>query len=344
MHVNTIDEKTFFEYLRNPAYFSTYLSLDGYVVNANGYRSYYRFVRVRLADGFADGEHHVEALFGQSYPTYNSSMSDRHFDRTQNLEFMAYIVDYEKTYCETYTFQTLFAPDLTKTVSHFVTNDMAKALQNYMESTTPITAEDYNDKTLQAIAYEKAKEEYVFNNASEKAVDSFCEFLKAIDDTATVEYLANPSSWAKRVVEILDSSDKEHPFSTGKGKHCIVLQHLVAQYCKQFNDNPHCWEHVYKELFDAIRERKNVRIVIEAGGKSMQALYPVANIILFSTVKENAISTIYIAPRKLADDVDKFLCDNYHGHRFRGDIPIATISRIESGKKVLWENPLLMAR
>ena len=108
MHVNTIDEKTFFEYLRNPAYFSTYLSLDGYVVNANGYRSYYRFVRVRLADG----EHHVEALFGQSYPTYNSSMSDRHFDRTQNLEFMAYIVDYEKTYCEMYAFQTLFATDL----------------------------------------------------------------------------------------------------------------------------------------------------------------------------------------------------------------------------------------
>ena len=172
-------------------------------MNANGYRSYYRFVRVRLADG----EHHVEALFGQSYPTYNSSMSDRHFDRTLNLEFMAYIVDYEKTYCEMYAFQTLFAT-LTKTVSHFVTNDMAKALQNYMESTTQITAEDYNDKTLQAIAYEKAKEEYVFNNASEKAVDSFCEFLKAIDDTATVEYLANPSSWADRKSTRLNSSHR----------------------------------------------------------------------------------------------------------------------------------------
>ena len=180
MHVNTIDEKTFFEYLRNPAYFSTYLSLDGYVVNANGYRSYYRFVRVRLADG----EHHVEALFGQSYPTYNSSMSDRHFDRTQNLEFMAYIVDYEKTYCEMYAFQTLFAPDLTKTVSHFVTNDMAKALQNYMESTTPITAEDYNDKTLQAIAYEKAKEEHAQERGS---VVSYCSiWLHSIASSSTI--------------------------------------------------------------------------------------------------------------------------------------------------------------
>lgn len=44
MHVNTIDEKTFFEYLRNPAYFSTYLSLDGYVVNANGYCSQHHIV------------------------------------------------------------------------------------------------------------------------------------------------------------------------------------------------------------------------------------------------------------------------------------------------------------
>lgn len=336
MHVNTIDEKVFFEYLRNPAD----LSLDGYVVNAYGHRSYYHFVRVRLGDG----EHHVEALFGQSYPTYNSSMGDRHFDRTQNLEFMAYVVDHEKTYCEMYTFQTLFATNLTKTVSHFVTNDMAKALQDYMESTTPITAEDYNDETLQSIAYEKAVKEYIFHNTNKEITDSFCEFLKAIDDTSTIEYLANPSGWAKRVVEILDSGDKELPFSTGKGKRCIVLQHLVAQYLKQFDDNPHCWGHVCKELFDAIGKRKNVRIVIEAGGKSMQLSYPVADITLLSTVNERTISIYHFTPRKLADDVDKFLFDNYHGHRFSGDIPIAAISRIESGKKVLWENPFLMAR
>lgn len=100
MFLNTIYEEDFHNFLKNPTDFI----LSGAVMNENEKGYYYRFVRVPMADG----EHSVEALFGQMCSNYPTSMSKDHFSEQHNLEFMAYVVDHEKTYAESYEFLRLF--------------------------------------------------------------------------------------------------------------------------------------------------------------------------------------------------------------------------------------------
>lgn len=72
----------------------------------------------------------------------------------------------------------------------------------------------------------------------------------------------------------------------------------------------------------------------------MQVQYPVSNLITFEMIKNKVISAWAIAPRKLSDEVKEFLVENCAGYsKYWSDIPMKTVSRIESGRKVLWENP-----
>lgn len=67
---------------------------------------------------------------------------------------------------------------------------------------------------------------------------------------------------------------------------------------------------------------------------------PVSNLITFEMIKNKVISAWAIAPRKLSDEVKEFLAENCAGYsKYWSDIPMKTVSRIESGRKVLWKNP-----
>lgn len=68
MYLETIDEKAFRSFLSNPAI----SVLDGNVLDKHYSSNFYRFVRVPLSDG----EHSVEALFGQMCSNYPTSMLD----------------------------------------------------------------------------------------------------------------------------------------------------------------------------------------------------------------------------------------------------------------------------
>ena len=75
-------------------------------------------------------------------------------------------------------------------------------------------------------------------------------------------------------------------------------------------------------------------------GKEMQVQYPVSNLITFEMIKNKVISAWAIAPRKLSDEVKEFLAENCADYsKYWSDIPMKTVSRIKSGRKVLWENP-----
>lgn len=66
MYLETIDEKAFRSFLSNPAI----SVLDGNVLDKYNGSNFYRFVRVPLSDG----EHSVEALFGQMCSNYPTSI------------------------------------------------------------------------------------------------------------------------------------------------------------------------------------------------------------------------------------------------------------------------------
>lgn len=124
MFLNTIYEEDFHNFLKNPTDFI----LSGVVMNENEKGYYYRFIRVPMADG----EHSVEALFGQMCSNYPTSMSKDHFSEQHNLEFMAYVVDHEKTYAESYEFLRLFDVTSAYTGPHSAMGEMTKTLSNSM--------------------------------------------------------------------------------------------------------------------------------------------------------------------------------------------------------------------
>lgn len=130
------------------------------------------------------------------------------------------------------------------------------------------------------------------------------------------------------------------PFSESRGKNAIALYHATKQKIQEFEANPNSWESQCKNLVEATSKCKNVRITIEANGKQMEVSYPVAGIASRQMVCDKMLSIWHIAPQKLGDAVEEFLKENYpNGHEYRYDIPMKLVSRVESGRKVLWVNP-----
>lgn len=140
MYLETIDEKAFRSFLSNPAI----SVLDGNVLDKYNGSNFYRFVRVPLSDG----EHSVEALFGQMCSNYPTSMSKNHFYEQHNLEFMAYVVDHEKTYAESYEFLRLFDVTSAYTGPHSAMGEMTKTLWDYLEQKTILDPDYLNTPDL----------------------------------------------------------------------------------------------------------------------------------------------------------------------------------------------------
>lgn len=121
----------------------------------------------------------------------------------------------------------------------------------------------------------------------------------------------------------------------------VAVQRLTQLKMLEFQSKPHCWESECRSLFVATAKAKNIRLVFEANGKEMQVQYPVSNLITFEMIKKKVISTWAIAPRKLSNEVKEFLAENCADYsKYWSDIPMKAVSRIESGRKVLWKNPI----
>lgn len=265
MYLETIDEKAFRSFLSNPAI----SVLDGNVLDKHHNSNFYRFVRVPLSDG---GEHHVDAIFGNMYSTYDLALNAHRFSANGNLEFMAYLVDYKDTYNESYQFRTLFGGSISTEDGsfHSVRNGMTKALHEYLVKTTVLEPEYLEDPDRNKLAYVMAVGKYVYGEEDNETEETFSGYFKRFDDTLTVEFLVNPSHWAESVVAELDKRTELYDglnFSAGSGKDLIAVQRLVEQYIKQFESNPNCWESEYKKLLDAVSGCKNVRLILEGNGK-----------------------------------------------------------------------------
>ena len=255
---------------------------------------------------------------------------------------MAYLVDYKDTYNESYQFRTLFGGSVSTEDGsfHSARTEMAKSLYEYLEKTTVLEPEYLEDPDRNKLAYVKAVDKYVYAEEEGKMKDTFSRYFKRFDDTLTVEFLANPSHWAENVVAELDKRTELYDdlnFSAGSGKKLIAVQRLVEQYIKQFESNPNCWESEYKKLLDAVSGCKNVRLILEGDGKQLSVQYPVSDLKLHRAVMDKQISTFPISPIKTRNEVQKFV--NSIFPKVDYSIPIKMVSRVESGRKVLWENP-----
>lgn len=331
MFANVIDNDVLMSYFSNPTDFV----LEGNIHYTN-YSEYYRFVRIPLKSG----EHYVEALYGQSYGRFPISLTGNKFLAGNKLDFMAYIVDHKDFYNETYNFLICLGKE--KLSSHFVTKDMIQTLWNYLEENVKFESKDVDDFAGEDIVYQTAVLQYAPDKEKDAAFNEVTDYIKEFDDTVTVEFLANPTTWAKTVVGMLDDLDRAQnnvPFSESKGKDFVIRQYLIRQKIHEF-ESTSCWEKECKNIFGAISHCKNVRIAIEVNGKELMVNYPVRDITKFTTVVHKKISTFPIVTQSIRNNVEQFLEENYSDYNNdRYEIPMKLISRIESGRKILWSNP-----
>ena len=197
MFANVIDNDVLMSYFSNPTDFV----LEGNIHYTN-YSEYYRFVRIPLKSG----EHYVEALYGQSYERFPISLTGNKFLAWNKLDFMAYIVDHKDFYNETYNFLICLGKE--KLSSHFVTKDMIQTLWNYLEENVKFESKDIDDFAGEDIVYRTAVLQYVFEKEKDSAFNDVADYVKEFDDTVTVEFLANPTTWAKTVVGMFDDLDR----------------------------------------------------------------------------------------------------------------------------------------
>lgn len=258
MYCKTITKEIFDSYIAN----DSDTILEGVVTNAFEGTAFRRFVRVPLAKG----EHYVEALYEQDFGSFPLAMGANHFSIKNGLEFMAFIVDRKETYCKSAAFALLF-DDYRKADSNWVTAEMREKFLAYIEKNYTPSAEVMKDKKFQSLTYDSAVKQYVYDrNNDTTALDLMLKLLEKFDDSVIVDYLANPSGWEERFAKALERSGIGKSFAKEFAEPFVAYLVQTRQYLDAFSADPSCWESICKNLMAAVKDRKTVRLNIEAGG------------------------------------------------------------------------------
>ena len=154
--------------------------------------------------------------------------------------------------------------------------------------------------------------------------------------------LANPTGWEERFAKVLEQSGIWDSFAKEFAEPFVAYLVQTRQYLDAFSDDPSCWESICKNLMAAVKDRKTVRLNIEAGDKSMQVVYPAVGIESYDTIRTKSLDTFVISPVRHQEEVEHFLEENcqWYGRGHQHSIPFKVIVSVSSGRKVLWENPL----
>lgn len=334
MYCKTITKEIFDSYIAN----DSDTVLEGVIANTFGSTTFWRFVRVPLAKR----EHYVEALYKQDFGSFPLAMGANHFSIKNGLEFMAFIVDHKETYCKSISLMMLFE-DCKHTDSNWVTTEMREKFLAYIEKNYTPSAEVMNDKKFQSLTYDSAVKQYVYDrNNDTTSLDLMLKLLEKFDDSVIVDYLANPSGWEERFAKALEQSGIGESFAKEFAEPFVAYLVQTREYLDTFNADSSCWVSICKSLMAAVKDHKNVRLNIEAGGKSMQVVYPAVGIESYDTIKTKRLDTFAISLARRRKEVEHFLNDNYpnYSSKFHYDIPFDSIVSVSSGRKALWENPL----
>lgn len=248
----------------------------------------------------------------------------------------------KETYCKSAAFALLF-DDYRKADSNWVTAEMREKFLAYIEKTYTPSAEVMKNKKFQSLTYDSAVKQYVYDRSNDTtSLDVMLKLLEKFDDSVIIDYLANPTGWEERFAKVLEQSGIWDSFAKEFAEPFVAYLVQTRQYLDAFSADPSCWESICKNLMAAVKDRKTVRLNIEAGGKSMQVVYPAVGIESYDTIRTKSLDTFVISPVRHQEEVEHFLEENcqWYGRGHRHSIPFKVIVSVSSGRKVLWENPL----
>lgn len=170
--MKTITKEIFDSYIAN----DSDTVLEGVVTNTFGTTTFWRFVRVPLAEG----EHYVEALYAQNSFSFPLAMGVNHFSIKNNLEFMAFIVDRKEICCKSISLMMLFE-DCKQADSNWVTAEMREKFLAYIEKNYTPSAEVLNDKKFKSLTYDSAMKQFVYLRTGKPDVESWRQTQQFLD-------------------------------------------------------------------------------------------------------------------------------------------------------------------
>ena len=301
---------------------------------------YYRFIRVPLANG----EHKVDALYGQRF---YGIWENKPVTFNQETRFLCLIVDNAKTVNETCDFKTIFCRS--SFTSDSVIEEMAQKLFDMFREN--VTEEDkkkilkggYYDKIARQNAFCRIIKGYKnYRSPIDSIVDEIgkgsCFGLTSTNgDELVVDYLANPTGWAERTMEKIKKASLEYS-GLQFWITLAMTEELTEEYVKKYS-NPDTPEGKFKSLTDSIKNYKNVHLGLDVNGKTDSVKYPVDGIFNMDAMYDGYLDTWNIAPRSEEERIEEFLEGNDALLKNQDKIPFKYISDIHYGKKTVWKNP-----
>lgn len=301
---------------------------------------YYRFIRVPLVNG----EHKVDALYGQDFCGVREN---KPLTFNEEMRFLCLVVDDAKIVNETYVFKTIFCRY--PYTSDSVVEEMARKLfdvfrKNVTEDDkNEVLKNDYYNKTARENAFSRVIRGYKeYNNP----IDSVCDEMRkescfgltpASADELVVDYLANPTGWAERMMEKIKKANSGRP---GRlyGITLAVVEELTEEYMRKYN-SPNTQEIMFRLLVELAEKYKTVRFVLNINGKTTEVKYPVKGMMDSDILYGGGFSTWNITPRSEENRIEEFIANNDSKLEDKCRIPIKYIPEVYYGNKLIWKNP-----
>lgn len=256
-------------------------------------------------------EHQVESLYVMVQDRDSSDGKKPSFSRFAKWEFGGFIVDSKTIYLASKTIKELLQN------SDFIDDmDVFEKLDSIriplFQKNIPADPAMFQDKDTVDKAVRNACSAFLFGTRCNE-FSNLIRTMYPLNDDDVIHYLSSPSDWAEETSSVITASN-------GTASRIYYMARLIAI------DR-------MSELFLTFYEHDS------ADPKDITN--PVSNLITSETIKDKVISTWAIAPRKLCNDVEEFLAENCADYsKYRSDIPMKAVSRIKSGRKVLWKNPI----
>ena len=316
-------------------------SCEGNIILDSGELSeyYYRFMRIPLAYG----EHKVDALYGQRF---YGTLEKKPVTFNQEIRFLCLVVDNAKTVNETQDFKTIFCRS--SFTSDSVIEEMAQKLfdmfrENVTEEDKKILKGSHYDKIARQNAFCRIIKGYKnYRSPIDSIVDEIgngsCFGLTSTNgDELVVDYLANQTGWAERMMEKIKKANSGRPGHL-YGITLAAVEELTEEYMRKYS-NPDTPEGKFKSLTDSIKNYKNVHLGLDVNGEIDSVKYPVDGIFNMDAMYDGYLDTWNIAPRSEEERIEEFLEENDALLKNQDKIPFKYISDIHYGKKTVWKNP-----
>jgi len=152
-----------------------------------------------------------------------------------------------------------------------------------------------------------------------------------------VDYLANPTGWAERTMEIIKKANSGRHGSL-YGITLAVVEELTEEYMRKYN-SPNTQEIMFRLLVELAKQYKTVRLVLNINGKTTEVKYPVKGMMNSDILYGGGFSTCNITPRSEENRIEEFIANNDSQLEDNRRIPIKYIPEVYYGNKLIWKNP-----